>query len=121
MPRTKKPKLVTITRPIFEMYENKYEMMKEKHHLFSDNDPYKIFDYLIKRGDSILLRNAHVKVDKNGYIPESEEHHLFEVEQVDGFFGWVKSYKFETVEIIKEPEIKSEEPTTKTKKRTRKK
>lgn len=122
MPRTRKPKLVTITRPIFEMYENKYEMMKTKHHLFSSNDPYKTMDYLVKKGDSILMSNASVKVDREGYILESEERHLFEVEQIEGFYGWIKSYRFETVQVIEEPKLKSEEPSTKTtKKRTTRK
>lgn len=120
MPRVKKPKLITITRPIFEMYENKYEMMKDKHHLFSSNDTTKAMDYLVKRGDSILLSSANVKVDKDGVILESEEHHLFEVEQTEGFFGWVKFYRFETVQIVEEPKVKNEAPETKAKKKTKK-
>jgi len=68
------------------------------------------------------MSNASVKVDREGYILESEERHLFEVEQIEGFYGWIKSYRFETVQVVEEPKLKSEEPTTKTtKKRTTRK
>lgn len=113
MARTKKPKLVTVTRPIFEIYANKYEMMDDTHHLYSSNEDFKLIDYLIKKKETMLLKNAKVKIGPDGKIPESEEHHLFEVEQVDGFYGWVKKFRFETVEIVEEPKEKPEKVETK--------
>lgn len=121
MGRTRKPKIVTITRPVFEIYANKYELMNTPQKMFSSRDISKTIDYLIQKDKSMLLKSAIVKILPDGMIPESEEHHLFEVEQQDGFYGWVKSYKFETVQIVEEPKAKpvEEEPTKK--KRTRKK
>ena len=121
MPRVRKPKIVTITRPVFEIYANKYELMNTQQKLFSKKELFKTIDYLIQKDKSMLLKSAMIKVLPDGMIPESEEHHLFEVEQQDGFYGWIKSIKYETVEITEEPKPKVVEDTSAKKKRTRKK
>lgn len=119
MARTKKPKIVTITRPVFEIYENKFKMMEDPKHMFSENDTIKQVDYLIKKDDSLILRSTNVNLNKNGTVKEKEIPHLTEVESVDGFYGWVKSMSFETIETIELPKVKSVEDTPK--KKTRKK
>ena len=121
MGRTRKPKIVSVTRPVFEIYENKYELMATSQKVFTSNDVTKTIDYLIQTKDSMLLKSAVVKIDKDGMIPESEEHHLFEVEQQDGFYAWIKHMYSETVEMVEEPKPKPVEEDPVRKKRTRKK
>jgi len=108
MPRVKKPKLVSITRPVFELYTNKFEMMKDPKKMFSTNDNYKSIDYLIKTEDSMLQSNIMVNLNKNGTVKESELKHLLEIEAIEGFYGWIKSMHFETYEYLEEPKPKKE-------------
>lgn len=122
MPRVKKPKIITKTIPVFEIYENKYKMMEFPLHKFSENDNTKMLDYLIKREDgSLILNSAIIEIDAKGFIKDNQIRALYEAEQQDGFYGWVKKMRFETVQMVEEPKVKPvEEDTPKKKTRKRK-